>query len=99
MFQSSYAADGVKHSEVFRSHIPAIFHQYVQSIFLTCCCLSLRQGQANPLVESLSTDLRLNKLLAVDAIRELLQADSYVGDAPERARQLAAEISDKLPVA
>ncbi len=60
---------------------------------------ALRQGQDNPLVASLSTDARLNKLLNVTAIRELLKADSYVGDAPDRARQLARAIQDKFAVA
>lgn len=52
----------------------------------------LRQGQPNPLRESLRADARLTKLMSSDAIDALLNADEYVGDAPERARELAASV-------
>lgn len=53
---------------------------------------ALRQGQTNPLAATLSSDARLTALLAPETILSLLRADSYVGDAPERARQMAAAI-------
>jgi adenylosuccinate lyase len=59
---------------------------------------ALGQGRANPLIESLSTDTRLNQLLPESTIRELLKADTYVGDAPERARLLVMAINSRLPV-
>ncbi|HLV34098.1 MAG TPA: adenylosuccinate lyase [Spirillospora sp.] len=57
---------------------------------------ALRQGKANPLVESLCADAALIALLPADRIRELMQAESYVGDAPQRARTLAASIHKAL---
>jgi adenylosuccinate lyase len=50
----------------------------------------LSEGQANPLVDTLSADERLTALLTPERIHELLHADTYVGDAPERTRALAA---------
>jgi adenylosuccinate lyase len=57
---------------------------------------ALRQGKANPLIESLCADASLIALLPADRIRELMQAQSYVGDAPQRARTLAASIHKTL---
>ena len=60
---------------------------------------ALQQGQPNPLIDSLSADSQLRERLTDSEIRDLLQVDSYVGDAPERARLIVTEIGDKLPVA
>jgi adenylosuccinate lyase len=49
-------------------------------------------GQANPLIETLSSDPRLTTLLPPEQIRALLSAETYIGDAPERALELAAQI-------
>jgi adenylosuccinate lyase len=46
-------------------------------------------GQANPLVDSLTRSEMLSAYLSPDEIRTLLDASTYVGDAPERARQFA----------
>lgn len=50
---------------------------------------AIAQGAPNPLAQSLSADERLTALLPPATIRALLDATSYVGDAPERARELA----------
>jgi adenylosuccinate lyase len=52
----------------------------------------LAAGQANPLPSRLSTDVRITKHLASTEILRLLDATQYIGDAPERARKLAAQI-------
>ncbi|HUN10162.1 MAG TPA: adenylosuccinate lyase [Aggregatilineales bacterium] len=52
----------------------------------------VQQGGANPLVELLVNDAYLLVLLPAERIRELLNADQYVGDAPARARALALKI-------
>jgi adenylosuccinate lyase len=54
----------------------------------------LAAGQTNPLPERLSTDTRLTRYLAPAQILALLDATQYVGDAPERARKLAAQIKE-----
>lgn len=57
---------------------------------------AVQQGGANPLVDFLVNDTRLLALIPADRIRELLNADQYVGDAPARARELAAYIKKLL---
>jgi adenylosuccinate lyase len=49
-----------------------------------------RQGGENPLPGLLSKDVRVRATLSGDEVIELLDASAYVGDAPERARALAA---------
>ncbi|GIK41702.1 MAG: adenylosuccinate lyase [Chloroflexota bacterium] len=56
----------------------------------------LAAGQANPLASRLSTDARITRYLAPAEILGLLDATQYVGDAPERARKLAAQIRTAL---
>ncbi len=53
---------------------------------------AIADGQPNPLVESLVSSPTLMHYLAPDAIRALLDASAYVGDAPQRARQFAAQL-------
>jgi adenylosuccinate lyase len=57
---------------------------------------ALQSGQPNPLMVALCSDARLVRLLPADVIRSLLHAESYVGDAPQRARQMAAQIHEAL---
>ncbi len=57
---------------------------------------SLRTSAENPLRNRLCADSRLTALLPVEQIHELLRADAYIGDAPERARTLAAHIRDVI---
>jgi adenylosuccinate lyase len=57
---------------------------------------TLRQGKPNPLVSTITTDRRITSLVRVRQIIELLKADTYVGDAPERARQMAAIVRSTI---
>jgi adenylosuccinate lyase len=57
---------------------------------------TLNQGQPNPLIDSLCADSRLTALLPAEKIRELMQAELYVGDAPERARLMAVRIREVI---
>ncbi len=56
----------------------------------------LAAGQTNPLASRLSTDARITQYLAPAEILSLLDATQYVGDAPERARRLAAQIREAI---
>ena len=49
-------------------------------------------GELNPLLELLTADTRLLAYLSSEQIAAALQVDGYVGDAPQRARALAADI-------
>jgi adenylosuccinate lyase len=51
---------------------------------------AIQAGEPNPLTERLATDERVVEYLPPQQIRALLDASAYVGDAPTRARAMAA---------
>ncbi|MGH7707774.1 MAG: adenylosuccinate lyase [Vulcanimicrobiaceae bacterium] len=55
------------------------------------------RGEPNPLAELLAADARLSSRVAAGRIRTLLDPSQYVGDAPERARAVAARIAALEP--
>jgi adenylosuccinate lyase len=57
---------------------------------------ALRQGRPNPLAETLGADERITAWVPAVRVRDLLRADAYVGDAPERARAMAVRIRQDL---
>jgi len=57
---------------------------------------ALQQGEPNPLLERLATDPVVLEHLTVEQVRALLDASEYVGDAPQRARELAGTIRETL---
>jgi adenylosuccinate lyase len=57
---------------------------------------ALRQGRPSPLAETLGADERITAWVPAARVRDLLRADAYVGDAPERAQAMAAMIRQDL---
>ncbi len=57
---------------------------------------ALQQGQPNPLPALLTDDAALTRYVPADQILSLLDASHYVGDAPDRARELARTIHETL---
>ncbi len=57
---------------------------------------AISQGAANPLVDQLAGDERLLKYLSADAIRDLMDYSTYVGDAPQRAKLMAKQTLDTI---
>jgi adenylosuccinate lyase len=53
-------------------------------------------GRSNPLIEALCADPRIAQFIEPAAVSSLLDARGYVGDAPQRARQIAARIHHAL---
>ena len=53
---------------------------------------ALQEGKPNPLVDNLMTDPRITDLIPPERAHSLLQASAYVGDAPQRARNIATAI-------
>jgi adenylosuccinate lyase len=51
-------------------------------------------GAPNPLPDRLSADAAVTAYLPPEQVRALLDAAGYVGDAPERARDMAKQISE-----
>ena len=60
---------------------------------------ALQEGQPNPLAELLAADERITRYIPAGEVPELLDATGHVGDAPERALALAAQIRQALPAA
>jgi len=57
---------------------------------------AVQAGEPNPLLELVCRDDQILAWLSEAALRELLVADHYLGDAPQRARQLAEAIRQAL---
>ena len=53
---------------------------------------ALQKGEPNPLVDNLLGDPRITALVPAELANSLLDASAYVGDAPQRARNIAAAI-------
>ena len=53
---------------------------------------ALQEGKPNPLVDNLITDSRITALVPPERAHSLLSASDYVGDAPQRARNIASSI-------
>ncbi len=60
---------------------------------------AIRKGQDNPLAASLSADDQITKLVPPERVEELLKAEAHIGDAPARARKIAALIRETAAVA
>jgi adenylosuccinate lyase len=57
---------------------------------------AVETGQSNPLGESLAQDTEIRRYLTAADLQDLMDASHHIGDAPRRARRLAAEIRAKL---
>ena len=64
-------------------------HEVIREHSLTAWA-AVQQGEANPLSDLLASDPEFTRLLAPDRLRSLLDASDYVGEAPQRAREVAA---------
>jgi adenylosuccinate lyase len=57
---------------------------------------AIQAGKANPLVELVKKDAALQEYIAVDELGKLMQAEAHLGNAPDRARQLAVSIRTQV---
>jgi adenylosuccinate lyase len=57
---------------------------------------AIRSGQPNPLAKSIAQDAEIRHYLSDAEIGALMDASGHIGDAPRRARRLAAEIRSNL---
>jgi len=57
---------------------------------------ALREGRTNPLADLVASDPVFREYLSPQALRTLMDARTHIGDAPQRARALAAEIRRTL---
>ena len=70
-----------------------VMHEVLRDLAMRAWA-EVEAGRPNPLAELLTADARLLAYLSPEAIRAALDAQGYVGDAPERARALAQKIRD-----
>jgi adenylosuccinate lyase len=59
---------------------------------------AVQEGQSNPLADRLATEPEVLRLLPAGRVRALLDASGHIGDAPERARQMARQIREYLAI-
>ena len=57
---------------------------------------AIRSGSANPLIDMLCTDTALLKFLQPTRIRSLMEIQSYLGLAPQKAADLALQIKQRF---
>ncbi len=60
---------------------------------------ALREGRANPLADLVASDPVFGEYLSPQALRALMDARAHIGDTPQRALSLAAEIRRMLRTA
>jgi adenylosuccinate lyase len=70
-------------------------HEVIREHALTAWA-EVSAGRSNPLIEALCADPRLARYLDPPTARSLLDARSYVGDAPSRARMMASRLQTAL---
>lgn len=70
-------------------------HEIIRQHSMTAWA-AMREGKPNPLADLIAADERLTSLVDAAQIPELLRADGHIGDAPERARNLANKIRNNL---
>jgi adenylosuccinate lyase len=76
-------ADRQKMHELIRQHSLAAWAQ-------------VNAGEDNPLIDALCADEHVTRYVSATQARALLDASAYVGDAPQRARALAAQARQQV---
>lgn len=70
-------------------------HEVIREHSLTAWA-EVQAGRINPLAGNLANDDRITGLVNADRVITLLDASAYVGDAPQRARDLAAMVREQV---
>jgi len=72
-----------------------VMHEYLREHSLTAWS-AVQSGNTNPLAELISHDPEITHYLSADELCRVMDASHYLGDAPQRARQLAETIRNSL---
>ena len=72
-----------------------MMHEYLREHSLTAWS-AVQSGNPNPLADLISHDPELTHYLPADELCHLMDATHYLGDAPQRARQLVETIRNRL---
>jgi len=57
---------------------------------------AVQEGKPNPLIDRLAKEPEIRRYLSPNRVRTLLDASGHVGDAPQRARRMAARIQKEV---
>lgn len=57
---------------------------------------AVQKGEPNPLVDLILEDEVLRTFLSKDTLREVMESEGYVGDAPQRAMNLVSQVRGEL---
>jgi adenylosuccinate lyase len=68
-----------------------VMHDYLREHSLTAW-IAVQEGRPNQLTELISHDPEINQYLPEEELRRMMDIGQYLGDAPQRARQLAETI-------
>jgi adenylosuccinate lyase len=72
-----------------------VMHEHLREHSLAAWA-AIQSGKPNPLVEFISQDPEIVRFLPVDDLFRLMNINHYLGDAPQRARQMAETIRNSL---
>jgi len=72
-----------------------VMHEYLREHSLTAWD-AVQSGNPNPLVELVSHDPEITHYLQANELYQLMDVSRYLGDAPQRARQMAETIRNTL---
>ena len=72
-----------------------VMHEHLRELSMTAWD-AMRSGNPNPLSELISNDPEITRFLSAEELFQLMDVTHYLGDAPQRARQLAETIRDTL---
>ncbi len=72
-----------------------VMHEVIREHALSAWT-AVNAGQVNPLIDALSADQTIGQFMTAASIRASLDARGYVGDAPQRARQIVQKIQHAL---
>ena len=70
-------------------------HEVIREHSMTAWA-AIREGKANPLAELIAQDERITAYVELEQIPDLLKGEGHIGDAPERARNLAKMIKESV---
>jgi adenylosuccinate lyase len=72
-----------------------VMHEQIRELTLRSWD-ALRAGEPNPLIDMIAAEPAFLQYLSSDDLLALMDATDYIGDAPERAKLLAKQISESL---
>jgi adenylosuccinate lyase len=70
-------------------------HEVIREHSMTAWA-AMREGKANPLADLIANDARITAFVDSNQLPELLRAEKHIGDAPERARNMAQIIRESI---